>query len=463
MKALFHLPRRIPPPLPWRRPRHELLILALVAAATLTPVYPINAQDVSRVCLTRSLVHLRLSNDTCLGTTFAVDRSSYNGHFYSDKAPGMSVLEIPGVVIAHVPDVQEWPLYSQPLWVARVLAGGLAFLIGAFLLGRISEGLAPGYGAPALVAYGLGTLVAPLAAANFEHVTAGTLGLVAFALTWRRRPLLGGLAAGAALLVAYEAALIVAILGAYVALQGGFALFNYIRGVLPGAALLWTYNWLAFGAPWRFSYRYIDGASAGDQAAGFFGIHLPYAHAVREVFAGSSGLLVVSPVVVAAAYGLVVLGRRHRAEAVVCSAVVLAFLFLNCGYFLPYGGVSPGPRFLTPCLPFLALGLAPAFARRFRLTAALTVASVVAITGVTLTWANRPPGAGTIWGWIAHVPVDLGSSRLVRGLVENILARMGPGPVYGAVLVSLCAAGALAVSLLGSMRARRVGDGAPAS
>ena len=144
-------------------------------------------------------------------------------------------------------------------------------------------------------------------------------------------------------------------------------------------------------------------------------------------------------------------------------AVAFAFLFLDCGYIFPLGGLSPGPRYLVPALPFLALGLAPAFARRFRLTAALTVVSVVAMTGVTLTWPNGPPGAGTIWSWIVSVPVDLGSSRLVHGLVENVLARVGPGPVYGAVLVSLCAAGALAVSLLGAVRARRVGDGAPAS
>ena len=147
MRLGEHLRRR-PPPLPWRRPRHELLLIALVAVATLTPLYPINAQDVARVCLTRSLVHGHLYNDACLGTGFAVDRSAYKGHYYSDKAPGMSALEIPGVELAQVPNVTEWPLYFRKLWVARVLAGGLAFIVGLFLVGRLSEGLAPGYGGP---------------------------------------------------------------------------------------------------------------------------------------------------------------------------------------------------------------------------------------------------------------------------------------------------------------------------
>ena len=258
----------------------------------------------------------------------------------------MSALEIPGVVLAHVPSVQSWPLVSRQLWVVRVLAGGLAFLVGVFLVGRIAEGLAPGYGAPALVAFGLGTLVAPLAAANFEHVTAGTFALAAFALAWSRRPHLAGLTAGAATLVAYESALVLVIVGGYVALQGGFALFSYARGALPGVALLWTYNWLAFGAPWHFSYGYIDNALASQQAAGFFGVHLPYPHAVRVAFFGPGGVLIISPVVVAAGYGLVVLARRHRPEAITAAAIAVAFLLLDCGYFDPDGGLSPGPRFL---------------------------------------------------------------------------------------------------------------------
>jgi hypothetical protein len=432
-----------------------------VAIAVLTPVYAIDAQDVSRVCLTRALVHGKLHDDGCLGTTFAVDHATFGGHYYSDKAPGMSVLEIPGVELAGVPNVTEWPLYSRPLWVARVLASGLAFLVGLFLVGRISEGLAPGYGAPALVAYGLGTLVAPLAAANFEHVTAGTLGLGAFALAWSRRPLAAGLVAGAALLVAYEAALVLAILAVYVVLQGGRPLVRFVLGAIPGVALLLAYNRLAFCSPWHFSYRYVSGEFAAHQASGFFGIGVPDPHSLRLVFVGRSGLLVISPIVVAAAYGLVLLARRYRAEALVCAAVSLAFLLVDAGYFDPVGGTSPGPRFLVPGLAFLALGLGPAFARRFWLTAGLTVLSAIAMTAVTLTWTNAAPGPGTIWAEIARFPYELGSSRLVRALPANILEWSGPGREAGAAIAAVSAAAALVVAIVGTRRS--VGDRAPAA
>ena len=152
-----------PTGLPWARPRHELLLLALVVVAALSPVYGIS-QDASRLCLTRALVHGRLYNDGCLSTSG--DRASYNGHLYTDKAPGMSILEIPSAEAVRLSPPQAWPANSLRLWAIRILSSGVAFLVCAFLVGRLSEGLAPGYGALSLVTFALGTLVAPFAAAG---------------------------------------------------------------------------------------------------------------------------------------------------------------------------------------------------------------------------------------------------------------------------------------------------------
>jgi hypothetical protein len=433
---------------PWRRPRREPLLLVLLAAATLTPVLGTSAQDVSRICLSRALVHLQVSNDACFDTPYARDISSYGGHIYSDKAPGMSVLEIPTVVAARVPGPQHWPYESVRVWVVRVLSSGLALLLGAFLVGRISEGLAPGYGGMSLVAFGLGTLVAPFGAANFEHVTAGMLGLAAFVLAWRRQPVAAGLAGGAAFVVAYEAALITAVVAAYVlATQGRRPLLAYVGGTLPGAALLGSYNWASFGAPWHFSYRYKSEEFAQQQSSGFFGIHLPYGHAFHMLFWGRGGLLVISPVVVAAAYGLFLLGRRRRAEAIACTAVVAAFVLLESGYFNTYGGLSPGPRFFIPALPFLALGLGPAFARRFGLVAVLTVLSIVPLTALTLTWANSKPDQGSIWHDVWAFPHELGSSWIVHTLTSNVLESLGASRGQSAAFVALAACGAFLAAL----------------
>src|SRR5205823_1927616 len=65
----------------------------------------------------------------------------------------------------------------------------------------------------------------------------------------------------------------------------------------------------------------------------------------------------------------------------------------------PYGGISPGPRFFVPALPFLALGIAPAFARRPRTTSAVAVASALAMTASALVSALAPESAWHGWVW----------------------------------------------------------------
>lgn len=431
--------------LPWRRPRREPLLLGLVAAAAFLPVFTVNAQDVSRVCLTRAIVHGHLHEDRCLATSF--DRSRYGGHLYSDKAPGLSVLELPAAEALLNDAPQDGPPYSLRLWGVRVLTSGIAFLVCAFLVGRVAEGLRPGYGGASLVTFALGTLMAPLAAMNFSHVVVAALGFGAFLLGWRRRPLAAGLAAGAAVLCDYQAALLLALVGAYVAVRGLRALARYALGCVPGIALLAAYDTLAFGRPWHPSYRYVDNVFATAQAGGFFGIGSPHLYSTFMVFAGNDGLLVVSPVLAAAAWGLVLLARERPREVLLCAAVTVVYVLVNCAYFLPYGGVSPGPRFLVPALPFLAVGLAPAFAWRPRVTAVLAVLSVIANMALALVWPTNNPLRQTVWGQLVHIPARGGSSKFVHSLMPTVLHWLGVGKAGGAVVAALVAAAAVAVAL----------------
>jgi hypothetical protein len=414
------------------KPRRELLLLTLVALTALTPLFTVNAQDNSRLCLSQALLHGRVSSDGCFGLDVAV----YHGHDYSDKAPGMSLVEVPLVLALRLPDARGLHGHPWRLWLLRVLAVGLPFLACAFLIGRVSEGLTPGYGSISLVTFALGTLVAPYAGINFDQIPAGVLGLSAFLLAWQRRPGLAGLVAGTAVVFEYQAGLIVVVLVVYVALAGGWprGLGRYIAGLLPAALLLGAYDWAAFGAPWRLSYRYVANLYRTEQSSGFFGIGMPRGYGSYQVFAGDGGLLVVSPVVVAAAWGLVLLSRRYRPEALVCGAVTALFVFANCGYFLPYGG-TPGPRFLVPALPFLALGLGPAFAWRPRLTTALALLSILTVTARLLIWGYQTPLRQGMWGEMARVPVQLGSSRFIRVLEHTVLTWVTPNLALGAALV----------------------------
>jgi hypothetical protein len=151
--------------------------------------------------------------------------------------------------------------------------------------------------------------------------------------------------------------------------------------------VLGGYDWLAFGAPWRLSYRYTSNIFTAGQTQGFFGIGTPSLHGIWTLTFDGHGLLLVSPVLFAAVAGLVVFWRRSRLEAAVAVAISVLFCVYTAGYFLPNGGTSPGPRFAAAALPFLFLGVPFALARRPVVTLVLSAISVGMGLFDELTWS----------------------------------------------------------------------------
>jgi hypothetical protein len=446
--------------LPWQRPKRELLLLALVAIASLSIVYPVGAQDVSRMCLTRAAAQGELRADACLAG--AVDYAGYRGHLYSDKAPGVSFLALPAAELVGLRPPSEWRHERDlRLWATRIATGGAALLLCAFLLGRVAEGLTPGAGGVTIIAYALGTEAGALAVDNFGHVQAGALAFSAFVLAWGRRPLLAGLLAGAAMIVEYEAGLIALLLGAYVALAGWRALVRYGLGFIPAALALAAYDWAAFGSPLHLSYRYVSQGFAAQQASGFFGIHAPSGHGIHLLLLGDRGLLFASPFLLVAAVGLVLLCRRAPAEAALCIMAVLAFFALNAGYFDSYGGDSPGPRLFAPALAFLAIGLPFAYARARVLTTLLVTASVVASTSIALTWpaaVNSVGYSGSVWQRLEEL-VRHGTKAPLATWAQQTVLPVRPFGAFLLVLASALAALTVAVVPLGGSWRRGNPDG----
>src|SRR5262249_37054907 len=148
-------------------------------------------------------------------------RARSGTHLYSDKEPGLALIELPTwLALRPGSDPAHWPEFSLRLWGVRVLSVGLCFLVCAFLVGRVGEGLAPGYGGAAMFAFALGTLMAPFAATGFDHVPAAMFAFGSFLLAWHRRALLAGIAAGLAVLTEYEAGIAVLLVGAYIGAHG---------------------------------------------------------------------------------------------------------------------------------------------------------------------------------------------------------------------------------------------------
>jgi hypothetical protein len=97
----------------------------------------------------------------------------------------------------------------------------------------------------------------------------------------------------------------------------------------------------------------------------------------------------------------------------VCIAVFASFLLYNSGYYLPYGGYVPGPRFLTATLPFLAVGLAAAFAEWPVTTTLLAAFSVGAMTVATA--AEPLIGSDDTRSWLARWRHDDFTHSVISG------------------------------------------------
>lgn len=348
-------------------------------------------------------------------------------------------------VAARAAIADDAPL-TWALGLLGVLAPAVALLV---LVARGADRIAAGTGAAVALTLGAGTLMLPFSTLYFSHVLSALLSFAAFALVWRERARAGGqrlrpkvlalagLLAGLAVVCEYPLAIAALIVGLYASMPRSPGLvrraLSYGGGLAAGVAPLLAYQWWAFGSPLHMTYTNAvakTGRSGHDELglneSGFFGITLPRPEAVLELLFSGRGLLTLTPVLALAIAGVIALrrehGGRHRAEATVVVAIVLAYLVYNAGYWLPMGGGSPGPRFLFPILPFLALGLAIAWRRWPATTLALTVISAATMVAATMSYPMIGLNDPGVWvdrmveqGAFQHSVLDL--AGVAHGLV----------------------------------------------
>ncbi len=365
------------------------------------------------------------------------DKAWTNGHFYSVKAPGLPLLSLPEYMAldaagawsvstdaaqnashaAHprwTPPGRSYPYVMQygfdphrairvetqvedetPMVWALTLLGAVVPAILLLLLVRwAGDRIQPGYGTAAAVTLGLGTILMTFAAEYFSHVASAALGFAAFAILFRERegpPRLllvaaAGLGAGLAVTFEYPLGLLGVILFIYALSRPAPRLpraLVYGAAAVIGAIPALAFNWWALGSPLDFAYSSavaIQGlsghAALGLNDPGFFGIGVPRPSAALDLLVASRGILTLTPVLAVALVGTVLMRQtERRAEANVVLAVAAVFFIYNSGYWLPFGGGTPGPRFLIPAMPFLALGWAVSYKRLPSLTLAMAIPS----------------------------------------------------------------------------------------
>jgi hypothetical protein len=480
----------------WAAP-FALLFLTLLAIYAYTPPRWQDWNQNSRFNLTRAIVEdgtVRI--DRYVGNTG--DYATIDGHTYSDKAPGLSLLAVPVYAATEVaqPFGLGWlshRLSQSDSFTATLTAGGegssperineavaltiatlvcvsvpaasMAVLLALMverLFGCRTAGILSG------LVIGLATPVFTYSQAFYGHIPAAACLVGALALLVLRddTPLPAqrlwavGALLGTAVVIEYPAAAVgvpVALLAVW--LGRGRAVGWGIAGALPPLAILALYDLIAFGTPLPVGYEHST-LWQDQHQTGFMSLSSPTWDAFWGL-TGSSyrGLFYFAPVLLFAIPGSWIALRRSAQRGTTLVALVGfgAMLLFASSSIMWWGGFSVGPRYLLPAVPLLALPLGAfiAWVNGLELRRrAVGMLSLGAVTGLSAVLTGATTFAGQSYPTDAiHRPIPdyvvpaIRDNDIARnlGMMLNLdgLASLGP-----LVVLAVCGLVAIAVQLM---------------
>ncbi|MEM6292989.1 MAG: hypothetical protein AAGA54_17065 [Myxococcota bacterium] len=471
------------------RERSSIIVLVLAAVSFAYFVGAPAWNQNSRFALTRALVE---SGTTAIDPHHHTtgDKSFRDGHFYSDKAPGVSFFAVvpyaaydlvrrgfgadaPGTKVQSLdPRVRELgavlepedrkpgdkiaysPAYRFALYVCTffvvvlptaILGGGGVLLLGRRLWGERGRSIA--------LCFCLATPVWVYATSLYGHALCGALLIAALAVLELAdddapvtAPLAAGLLLGAAVITEYPSAVVALMLVGYAVLRRGRTAAAWvIVGGIPWALLLAGYHAVAFGSPLRTGYDFVYREEFAEGMAVRYGLGAPDPHAALALLFGSfRGLFYLSPLLLLATWGLVVGLRDPKTRPLhgLCLLVSAYFWLLNAGYYMWDGGASAGPRHMVPALGFVALGLGPAFARVPRATIALATWSVLQAMLLAAASPEVAQSGDPLWEFAFGHLLEARPSATTRHTNLGLLLGL-PGPLSIAPLLAGIVWGAL--------------------
>lgn len=336
------------------------------------------------------------------------DKVHFDGHYYSDKAPGPSLAAVPAYLLLKLlgVDSEKYMRYGLTLLIV-----GFPSALGAVLLYWITgifKDITIRSRVMVTLIYALGTLAFPFATIFYGHQLAASLTISAFFIIlmmkegrWRESSLplfLSGFLAGYAFISDYPAGISMVLLAGYalVVLKNKIGIIAWLIGVSIPIAFILYYNYTCFGSPTVSSYSLHQTYS---HSKGLLGITWPNPDALWGItFSSYRGIFYQSPVLLLSIPGFYLLSRcrENRAEFILSLMIVLGFFFFNSGYAYWDGVGSVGPRFLIPAIPFLIIPLARSVKRWPIQVILLGILSIIIMLVITATepraeWKVRSP------------------------------------------------------------------------
>jgi hypothetical protein len=315
--------------------------------------------------------------------TATKDKAIYNGHYYTTKAIGSSLVAVlfyfPLYKLENLLNVKlalselKYVLTFFSIGLPSALAGSLMYVLCKQVTGNRFRSYM------STIAINLGTMIFPYSVIFFAHQLAGALLFCAFFLifqlnlepNYRRKGILFliGFLLGYALITEYPVAPIVLVLIAYffyTVFKTGTA--NRSLAVIPPAlgacipiALTLAYSTSVFGNPISTGYTHSAVPEFQEQQSqALVGIGWPNPKAIFFMTMHPAfGLFWQSPVLIVALIGVWLMWRvsQYRVEALVSIAAFCSLIILYSGFYNWWGGWTFGPRYIIPMLTFLCLPL----------------------------------------------------------------------------------------------------------
>lgn len=298
-----------------------------------------------------------------------IDIAYYNGHYYSNKPPGLSVWAAPFYVALFYlfpsmdDSVRRCFLVIFTISLFSAVLGVIYFKFSKYFLETLPHRL--------LITFSifLGTLLFPYSTLFYGEMFSAILFFISFYLLYKslkvkyspKNVFFAGIISSLGLITVYPTALIFISLFIYLVFSNCKSIKYFILGTLPLLLVQGYYNLICFDSPFKVAYQYHLPGSEFQvlTAKGLFGIGYPsFTILLKSLISPAKGIFIFSPVLLLSILGLWGIYKRGLKKEVVflCSAIGL-FLLYNSGYSNWEGGLTVGTRYLIPVFPFLGFCL----------------------------------------------------------------------------------------------------------
>ncbi|MEM5881560.1 MAG: hypothetical protein QXR71_03175 [Candidatus Aenigmatarchaeota archaeon] len=338
------------------------------------------------------------------------DRSYYKGNFYSDKEPGLSFL---GVSIYSIWKFVYFNLFSR-YFVEKNL-GTSEFIVtyvgerkvpiidfvdpGFFVLSsmilmivftsslfsslllvilfRISRFFTKNMKYRVFLTFisGFCTLIFPYSLVFFEHSVATFFLFLTFYLLLKAKRenlndykyfILAGLSLGLSITLSAPTFIVVFIYIFYILSLKKQKIFYFVIAIFIGVLPFLLYNYIVFENPVTLPRYFLD-PEIWSKIGGIHGLKKPnFFVAFKLLFDPYKGLLFYYPIFVFSFIGLFYMYKKFKTETILILLIFFVFLIFNSSWWAWWGGVSFGPRHLTPLTPFLMLPITFVFENFFK-------------------------------------------------------------------------------------------------